>query len=80
MLTGTHYLTFSGLEIAGDARPGVMVETRSCADNAGRQRLSLATRSDVAIEAQVNAPGANWLDRQLVAKAGAVLGDVAKSR
>jgi hypothetical protein len=30
--------------------------------------LSLATQSDLAIEAQVSSPGANWLDRQILAK------------
>ena len=34
----------------------------------GRRRLSLATRSDISIEAQVTASGATWLDRQLLAK------------
>ena len=33
-----------------------------------RKRLSLATRSDLSIEAQVTAPGATWLDRQLLAR------------
>ena len=33
----------------------------------GRKRLSLATRSDLSIEAQVTAPGATWIDRQLLA-------------
>ena len=32
------------------------------------RRLSLATRSDLSIEAQVTASGATWLDRQLLAK------------
>ena len=30
--------------------------------------MSLATQSDLAIEAQVSSPGANWLDRQILAK------------
>jgi type IV secretory pathway VirD2 relaxase len=64
----THHLTFSDLEVTGDARPGAIVETRSYEDSAGRRRLSLATRSDLTIEAQVSAPGATWLDRQLLAK------------
>ncbi len=37
-------------------------------DANGRQRLSLATRSDLTIEAQISAPGATWIDRQLLAK------------
>ncbi len=64
----THHLTFSDLELAGDARRGAIVETRSYEDGAGRRRLSLATRSDLAVEAQISAPGATWIDRQLVAK------------
>lgn len=63
-----HHLTFADLGTAGDARPGAIVETRAYADAAGRQRLSLATRSDLTIEAQVAASGVTWLDRQLVAK------------
>jgi hypothetical protein len=35
-------------------------------------RLSLATRSDLTIEAQISAPGATWLDRQLLAKQSAL--------
>ena len=30
--------------------------------------LSLATRSDLGIEAQVTARGATWIDRQLIAR------------
>ena len=59
---------FSDLELTGDARPGAIVEARAYDDANGRQRLSLATRSDLTIEAQVTAPGATWLDRQLLAK------------
>lgn len=63
-----HHLTFSDLELTGDARPGAIVETRSYDDADGRRRLSLATRSDLTIEAQIAAPGATWIDRQLLAK------------
>ena len=38
---------------------------RGCA---GRKRLSLATRSDLTLEAQVTAPGATWIDRQFLAR------------
>jgi type IV secretory pathway VirD2 relaxase len=68
----THHLVFSDLEMTGDAKPGAIVETRAYDDDAGRKRLSLATRSDLAIEAQVRAPGATWLDRQLLAKDSAL--------
>jgi hypothetical protein len=64
----THHLTFPDLDVTGDARPGAIVESRSYEDGGGRQRLSLATRSDLPIEAQVAAPGATWIDRQLLAK------------
>jgi hypothetical protein len=65
---------FSDLEMTGDAKPGAIVETRAYDDASGRKRLSLATRSDLAIEAQVTAPGATWIDRQLLAKESALSG------
>jgi type IV secretory pathway VirD2 relaxase len=64
----THHLVFSDLEMTGDAKPGAVVEMRAYEDGQGRKRSSLATRSDLAIEAQVVAPGATWIDRQLLAK------------
>ena len=62
----THHLKFSDLEMTGDAVPGAVVETRAYEDDKGRKRLALAIRSDLAIEAQVTAPGATWIDRQLL--------------
>jgi type IV secretory pathway VirD2 relaxase len=64
----THHLQFSDLEMTGDALPGAIVEARSYEDPGGRQRLSLATRSDLPIEEQTTASGATWLDRQLLAR------------
>ncbi len=64
----THHLRFSDLEMTGDAPAGAIVEARVYDDTNGRRRLSLATRSDLPIEAQVTASGATWLDRQLLAK------------
>jgi hypothetical protein len=64
----THHLRFADLELTGDAKPGAIVEARSYEDASGRKRLSLATRSDLAIEAQVTASGATWIDRQLLAR------------
>jgi type IV secretory pathway VirD2 relaxase len=64
----THYLRFADLELTGDGTPGAIVEVRSYKDASGRQRLSLATRSDLSIGEQVAASGATWLDRQLVAR------------
>ena len=64
----THHLKFSDLEMTGDAPAAAIVEARSYDDANGRRRLSLATRSDLSIEAQATASGATWLDRQLLAK------------
>ena len=63
----THHLRFADLELTGDGAPGAIVEVRSYKDASRRQRLSLATRSDLSIDEQVVASGATWLDRQLVA-------------
>ena len=70
----THHLKFSDLEMTGDAPAGAIVETRAYDDANGRRRMSLATRSDLSIEAQVTAPGATWLDRQLLTKESAIGG------
>jgi type IV secretory pathway VirD2 relaxase len=64
----THHLRFSDLEMTGDARPGAIVEARAYEDADGRKRLSLATRSDFTIDAQVTASGATWIDRRLLAR------------
>lgn len=70
----THHLVFSDLEVTGDAKPGAVVEMRAYEDGQGRKRSSLATRSDMTIEAQVAAPGATWIDRQLLAKEATLSG------
>jgi Protein of unknown function (DUF3363) len=54
--------------MTGDAKPGAIVETRAYDDAVGHKRLSLATRSDLTIEAQVSAPGSTWIDRQLLTR------------
>ena len=64
----THHLRFNDIELTGDAPAGAIVEARIYDDANGQRRLSLATRSDLSIEAQVSASGATWLDRQLLAK------------
>ena len=64
----THHLQFSDLEMTGDATPGAIVEARAYEDASGQKRLSLATRSDFDIEAQVTARGATWLDRQILGR------------
>jgi type IV secretory pathway VirD2 relaxase len=71
----THHLQFSDLEMTGDALPGAIVEARSYEDAGGRRRLSLATRSDFPLEAQISASGATWLDRQLLAREPATSGN-----
>ena len=64
----THHLKFADIELTGDAQLGAIVEARVYDDAQGRKRLSLATRSDLALDAQVGADGATWLDRQLLAR------------
>jgi Protein of unknown function (DUF3363) len=64
----THHLRLADLELTGDSEPGAIVEVRLYENANGRKRLSLATRSDLAIEEQVAASGATWLDRQLIAR------------
>ena len=63
-----HHLRFADLELTGDAPVGAIVEARVYDDANARHRVSLATRSDLSIDAQVTAAGATWLDRQLLAK------------
>jgi type IV secretory pathway VirD2 relaxase len=69
----THHVSFSDLEMTGDAAPGAIVEVRAY-DVQGRKRLALATRSDFSLQRQITAPGATWLDRQLLARESAVTG------
>jgi type IV secretory pathway VirD2 relaxase len=68
-----HHVRLADLDAASDAAPGGIVELRRFKDAAGRQRVALAARSDLPIEAQVRAGGATWLDRQLVAREPASL-------
>jgi type IV secretory pathway VirD2 relaxase len=63
-----HHIRFGGLEATGDAQVGAIVEARPFTGSDGRQRLSLVTRSDLPLEAQVTSAGATWLDRSLVAR------------
>ncbi len=64
----THHVVFPDLALTGDAMPGAIVEARLYDDAGGERRVVLATRSDLSLAAQVTAPGATWLDRQLLAK------------
>ena len=63
-----HHIRFGSLEATGDAQLGAIVEARPFTGSDGRQRLSLATRSDLPLETQVTSAGATWLDRNLVAR------------
>jgi type IV secretory pathway VirD2 relaxase len=86
-LTGTAFAVIDGtdgrarhvrladLNAAGDSGPGSIVELRRYEDSKGRQRVALAVRSDLTIEAQVKAGGATWLDRQLLARGTMSLSD-----
>src|ERR1700733_12438083 len=62
----THYVSFPDLQVTGDAQPGAIVEARAYDDLQGRRRLTLAIRSDFTLQQQIGAPGATWLDRQLL--------------
>ncbi|MBB3989494.1 type IV secretory pathway VirD2 relaxase [Croceicoccus naphthovorans] len=70
----THHLRFDDLNMTGDAKPGAIVELRSWEDARGRQRHSLATRSDLSLGQQITAEGVTWLDRNLVAREQPTLG------
>jgi type IV secretory pathway VirD2 relaxase len=70
----THHLQFADLEMTGDAQPGAIVEARSYEDAGGRRRLALAIRSDLTLDAQISAPGATWVDRQLLTRESAISG------
>ncbi|MGX9147852.1 relaxase/mobilization nuclease domain-containing protein [Mesorhizobium sp. 128a] len=61
----THYIRFQNIDATGDSAPGSIVELRRYEDRRGSSRVALAVRSDLAIEEQVHADGATWLDRQL---------------
>jgi type IV secretory pathway VirD2 relaxase len=70
-----HHLQFSDLEMTSDAEPGAIVELRSWDDDRGGHRQSLAVRSDLALDKQIKANGATWLDRQLVAAEPLITGN-----
>lgn len=70
----THHVRLPDLDAAGDARIGSVVEVRRYEDARGRERVALAVRSDLVVEAQVTASGASWLDRQAIAREPTALG------
>lgn len=64
-----HHVRFADLDATGDTPAGGIVETRSWSPkDGGRHRLALVERSDFALDAQVRADGATWLDRLALAK------------
>lgn len=64
----THHIKLPDLDASGDSAPGSIVELRKFDDTQGRRRVALEVRSNLAIEDQVTASGATWLDRQAVAR------------
>ena len=70
-----HHVRFPDLDATGDGGPGALVEVRRFEVGAGRARTALAVRSDLTLQEQVTAPGATWLDRQLVGKGASDLAD-----
>ncbi len=65
----THHIRLPDLDAASDGASGAIVELRRFEDGRGQQRVALAVRSDLAIEQQVTASGATWLDRQALSRA-----------
>ena len=70
-----HHIRLSDLDAAGDSGPGSIVELRRYKDSKGRERVALAVRSDLSLEAQLNANGATWLDRQRLTRGAISLSD-----
>jgi type IV secretory pathway VirD2 relaxase len=70
----SHHVKLPTLDAASDAPIGGIVELRRFKDARGSERIALAVRSDLTLEAQTRAMGATWLDRQLVAKEPPALG------
>ncbi|HTO27109.1 MAG TPA: DUF3363 domain-containing protein, partial [Devosia sp.] len=64
----THYLRFGDIDQTSDAKPGAIVELGQWRDSRGNDRQSLSVRCDLSLTEQVQAPGATWLDRQLVSR------------
>ena len=63
-----HHLRLPDLDATSDAAPGAVVELRRFTDAGGRERVALAVRSDLGVEAQATAHGVTWLDRRLIAR------------
>ena len=63
-----HHLRLPEIDAASDGPIGSIVELRRFEDARGHRRIALAVRSDLSLEQQVEAEGATWLDRRLVAR------------
>jgi type IV secretory pathway VirD2 relaxase len=64
-----HHVRFKDIDSTSDATPGAIVEVRRLPPrDGGTPHIVIAVRSDLSIEEQVNATGATWLDRRLVAR------------
>jgi len=63
-----HHLRLPDIDATSDAPPGGIVELRRFIDAGGRDRVALAVRSDLSVEAQATASGSIWLDRRLIAR------------
>lgn len=61
-----HHIRFPDLEATGDSAPGSIVELRVFEDAGSEGRTALAVRSDLSLDAQINADGATWLDRRII--------------
>ena len=71
----THHVRLKDLEAASDAPLGAIVEAQARTWGKDRSQVVLAVRSDLSLAQQVTAEGATWLDRQLVGRAPAALGE-----
>lgn len=65
---GAHYLRYQTIEATGDALPGAIVEHAAWRGRDGQEHSGLTVRCDVPLSRQIDAGGATWLDRQLVAE------------
>jgi type IV secretory pathway VirD2 relaxase len=63
-----HHVRLPDLDATSDGAPGSIVELRRFKDSRGRERTAIAVRSDLQLAAQIEATGATWLDRQLLAR------------
>src|SRR5205807_2331864 len=65
-----HHVRFPDISAMEHAPPsgGIVEVRRLSGEGGGQPKIILALRSDLAIDAQVKAAGATWLDHQLVVR------------